>query len=221
MIRTLKEGRLMIEKYKGLTIDEIIHLLPEEQIRHSLNVEMLVETLIQWLPISPEYANSEEYKYFGRAAYYHDIGKVSIPFELITKPKTLTKEEYLMMRNHTVFAQELLQLAYKGEIIGIQKFMLPLIHDASVYHHEWWNGKGYPFGLSKEDIPFIARVTSICDSYDAMVSNRTYRKAYSHNYACGEIDKGTGTQFEPMLVKIFLDHESEISHLFDKSHAAG
>ncbi len=73
-----------------------------------------------------------------------------------------------MMRNHTVFAQELLQLAYKGEIIGIQKFMLPLIHDASVYHHEWWNGKGYPFGLSKEDIPFIARVTSICDSYEAI-----------------------------------------------------
>lgn len=178
-----------------------------------------MEQFSKWLSVSPIYADCEWYPYFGLAAHYHDIGKVCVPPDLLIKPGVLTPEEYCMIQQHTIFARELFDLARKRKTRGIPKTLIPLIYDAAVYHHEWWNGKGYPFGLRDQNIPFIARATAICDSYDAMVSDRAYRPAYSHDYACGELESGAGRQFDPALVDLFLDHEAEILRVFDEMNA--
>ena len=73
--------------------------------------------------------------------------------------------------------------------------------------HEWWNGNGYPYGIKCERIPLIARITSVCDVYDAITGDRSYRRARSHEYACSEIEANAGTQFDPVLAKLFLDNE--------------
>ena len=83
----------------------------------------------------------------------------------------------------------------------------------AIYHHEWWNGNGYPFGIDGKKIPLIARITSTCDAYDAMTSQRTYRHAPSHDYACQELSENAKTQFDPFLVSIFLNHEAEFLKL--------
>ncbi len=193
-----------------LTIDEIMNILPEEQINHCRHVELLVEKLVHWLPNS----KSGHYLYFSKSAYYHDIGKVFISSDIIDKAGLLTQEEYDMIKCHTVFAKELLTQKSKSIMGSAEKAWFNLLIDAAFYHHEWWNGKGYPSGLCGKEIPYVARVTAICDAYEAMISNRVYRKAYSHSYACEEIRKGLGTQFDPELVKIFLEHESELECLF-------
>ncbi|WP_304509580.1 HD-GYP domain-containing protein [Anaerotignum sp.] len=203
----------MYKIFQGLTAEEMIRKLPEDQIRHCVNVEILVGKLVEWLPISKETFPNHIYLNFSRAAYYHDIGKVCVPDYILNKIDALTWEEYDIVRRHPVYGEELLNFCMKNGSSGIPPCLLPLTKQAALYHHEWWNGKGYPFGIRERKIPYVARVTSICDAYDAMVSNRPYHRAYSHEYACEEVRRGAGTQFDPALAKVFLEHETEISHI--------
>lgn len=200
----------MFEFFQGLTADELIHMLPEDQIRHSLNVEILVGKLVEWLPKPKE---AQLLAYYSRAAYYHDIGKVCVPPYILNKTGALTVEERYIIRCHTIYAQDLLAFYRESGTGEIPLFLLPLTVQTAVYHHEWWNGKGYPYGLSGTDIPYVARITSICDAYDAMVSNRPYHQAFTHEYACEEIRRGAGTQFDPLLTKVFLKHEKEVARI--------
>jgi len=147
------------------------------------------------------------------AAAYHDIGKAEVPKSIITKPGKLTEEETLIMHQHPVFAQKILERINDSPVSGIPEYLIRLTIDSAIYHHEWWNGKGYPFGIGFEDIPLIARVTSICDAYDAITSDRIYRKAHTRHYACNELEKNAGTQFDPALVRVFLDNEAKFSVL--------
>lgn len=211
------QGRIMIEDFNDLTANELIFLLPIDQIKHSLNVAMLVGKLVNWLP---EYKTSDKdnlLQHYGEAAYYHDIGKVCVSPNILNKSEALTTEEYKIIRRHTLYAKELLGVNNKTVIEGISSMVLPLVIDAAIYHHEWWNGKGYPYGLSGLDIPYVARVTSVCDAYDAMVSNRSYRQSYTHESACEELNRGAGSQFEPTLIKVFLEHEEEVLHILTNS----
>ncbi|WP_099204715.1 HD-GYP domain-containing protein [Scatolibacter rhodanostii] len=202
--------------YKGTNVNDIIKKLPLDQFTHICNVKQLVSTLSDLLDSSAQYlqeATPEEVKLFGMAAFYHDIGKVCVPPEILSKPGKLTLQEYRIIQSHTRFADKLFVHIRAGDITGMTEELIPLAHDSSVYHHEWWNGKGYPYGISGKDIPLVARVTSICDAYDAMVNNRSYRLAHSHDYACEEIKKGAGTQFEKGLVDIFLKYEHKFNDL--------
>lgn len=207
-MKNVKGDEYLFGFYQGLSADELINMLPEDQIRHSLNVEILVGKFVEWLPISEEEHNMQ---YFSRAAYYHDIGKVCVLPYILNKLGALTAEERYIVRCHTIYAQDILAFYRESGKGGIPSSLLPLTEHSAVYHHEWWNGKGYPYGLSGQNIPYVARVTSICDAYDAMVSNRPYHHAFTHEYACEEVKKGAGTQFDPSLVKIFLKHETEIA----------
>lgn len=205
--------------YKGIDVETIIRLLPADQIKHISNVRILVGKMMEELPNCGIYPKrtAEMFKYFNRAAFFHDIGKVGVPPEILSKPGKLTLEEYHIIQNHTLIGEELFQYISSGKIQGMPEYLIPLARDSAVYHHEWWNGKGYPYGIGGEKIPLIARITSICDSYDAMTSNRTYRKAHSHDYACGELKKNAGTQFDPELIQIFLDHEAEFLRLYEEN----
>lgn len=125
----------------------------------------------------------------------HDIGKVGIPERILGKPGPLTPEELEVMRTHPMIG---------GRIVAPIR---ALKRAAAVIegHHERWDGSGYPRGLRGEEIPLEARIFSIADSFDAMTSDRPYRKALSLEQALDEVHKGAGTQFDPDCVRAFLE----------------
>lgn len=202
---------------KDTNIKMIMQSLPSEQIKHMSHVGILVGVMTAIVYNCGIYSNdltSNNYKFFGDAAFYHDIGKIWIPKKILLKPGRLTDEEFYIMQKHTVFAKKLFQLITDGVISGLPIRLISLAYNSAVYHHEWWNGQGYPYGICRESIPLIARITSICDAYDAITNNRTYRKAHDHSFACHELKVNAGIQFDPILIQIFLDYENTFLRLF-------
>lgn len=128
-------------------------------------------------------------------ALLHDIGKIGIPDNIITKPGRLTDEEYKTIKEHTLMGEKIL-----SEITSAPE----LIYGAK-YHHERYDGKGYPCGLKGKAIPEIAAIIAVADAYDAMTSNRSYRKILPQDIVRNEIEKGLGTQFHPEWGKIMLE----------------
>lgn len=137
----------------------------------------------------------EDLRLFTYACLLHDIGKVNIPDAILMKPGKLSKEEYEIIKTHPeVGAEAIMQVQGLGESIDIIKS-----------HHERWDGKGYPERLKENDIPFLARIVSIADAFDAMTSSRSYRSAMPVEEAFGNIIEGKGTQFDPQLVETFKE----------------
>ncbi|HEX7713802.1 MAG TPA: CHASE4 domain-containing protein [Bacillota bacterium] len=128
-------------------------------------------------------------------AQFHDIGKVGIPDQILFKQGPLTQEEWKIMRRHTEIGYSIAHSAQ--ELMHISDWIL--------MHHERWDGGGYPRGLKGDAIPLECRILSIADSYDAMTSDRPYRKALTHSQAVQELRKCAGTQFEPKLVEEFIE----------------
>jgi HD-GYP domain-containing protein (c-di-GMP phosphodiesterase class II) len=136
----------------------------------------------------------------------HDIGKVCIPDSILMKKGTLDTEEWSIMKKHTTAGWEILHRADKE--LGEQSF-LTLASTIALSHHERYDGKGYPAGLAGEKIPLSARISALADVYDALTTDRPYKEAWDHEKACEEIVKNTGTQFDPVLVDIFLSMEDD------------
>jgi len=131
------------------------------------------------------------------AATLHDIGKVSIDQQILSKPEKLTEEEWILMRQHPVVGARIAQAT--TELTSIAEYILS--------HHERWDGTGYPQGLKGEDIPLLARIVAVVDAYDAMTEERSYRRRISKEEAIDVIVANAGTQFDPEIVKIFVDKE--------------
>jgi diguanylate cyclase (GGDEF)-like protein len=137
-------------------------------------------------------------------ARFHDIGKVGIPDHILFKPGPLTAEEFETMKSHS-------EIGYR---IARSSPDLSMIADQILKHHEWWNGKGYPLGLTGNAIPLECRILTIADAYDAMTSDRPYRRAMPHQAALAELRRYAGKQFDPELVAAFVN----ISFHKNKSH---
>lgn len=125
----------------------------------------------------------------------HDIGKIGIEDRILNKPGKLTDDEWIVMRQHPEIGFRIVMSA--PELEAIAQLVLS--------HHERWDGRGYPRGLKGEEIPQVARILSVVDAYDAMTEDRVYRKAMTKGEAVEEIKKNSGTQFDPKIVRIFLD----------------
>lgn len=139
--------------------------------------------------------NADELRSFRYACLLHDIGKVNIPDSILMKPGKLSKEEYEVIKTHPeVGAEAIIKVKGLGESIDVIKS-----------HHERWDGKGYPEKLREESIPYLARVVSIADAFDAMTSSRSYRSAMPVEEAYKRIIEGKGTQFDPELVEKFKE----------------
>ncbi len=138
----------------------------------------------------------------------HDVGKICISDAILNKPGRLTPEEFEVMKTHAARGVEMIRKMKSGEEDE------PFLQYAEIIagtHHEKWDGSGYPAGLKRRDIPLLGRLMAIADVYDALVSVRPYKKAFSHEEAVQIILKETGTQFDPILVTVFMEIESEFA----------
>ena len=139
----------------------------------------------------------------------HDVGKISISDNILKKPGPLTPEEFEEMKKHTTFGEEIIE---KIETLTKKSDFLNYAKTFAATHHEKWNGAGYPHGLKENEIPLIGRIMAIADVYDALTSVRPYKKAFTHEEACGIIEKDSGTHFDPTLIDIFREIKARLPH---------
>ncbi|MBQ1432368.1 MAG: HD domain-containing protein, partial [Ruminococcus sp.] len=164
--------------------------------------------------IAREYGFTEaEQENIRKAALLHDIGKIGIPDSVLNKPGRLTDDEYAIMKTHVTRGAEILK----------DLTLIDHVVEGARYHHERYDGRGYPDGLKGEDIPLYGRIIAIADAFDAMTANRVYRKRQDFDYVMGELHKGRGTQFDPELLDIFLklidDKKIDIDALYSNDPA--
>lgn len=163
---------------------------------------MLLEKAREFYPLTNEQIDS-----ISNASVLHDIGKVAIPDAILMKPGPLTKEEFEVMKAHTVRGCEILQSLNKFDDTEFYRYCYEICR----YHHERWNGRGYPDGLQGEDIPVWAQATALADVYDALTSKRVYKAAYSHDEAYAMIIRGECGVFNPKMIKCFLAIEGQLN----------
>jgi putative two-component system response regulator len=146
------------------------------------------------------------------AAPMHDIGKIGIPDGILLKPGKLTDEEFATMKTHTEIGAELLS--------GSRSPVVQLAQQVALSHHEKWDGSGYPEGLEGENIPLEARICCVVDVFDALISDRPYKQAWSVDDALAEIKKCRGTLFDPELADVFVSLEQDVRGILDRTSAA-
>jgi sensor domain CHASE-containing protein len=131
------------------------------------------------------------------AARLHDLGKIAIPDVILFKPEALNREEWSLMRTHAALGAQMLERS--------QSPLLEMAAEIALTHHERWDGEGYPRGLAGENIPLVGRIVAVADAFDAMISQRPYKAAWTQDQAIAEIERSAGTHFDPEVVRIFLD----------------
>ena len=146
----------------------------------------------------------------------HDIGKISVPDVILQKPGKLTAEEFERMKLHTVSGGKIIQETF-GHLTN--KEYTKMAYEVARFHHEKWNGKGYPEGLKHKEIPLCARIMAIADVFDAVSEKRCYRDALPLEKCFEIITEGSGQDFEPMLVEVFMDIRAKIEKVHDGSIA--
>jgi len=193
-LRLMREVRIFFRM--PVTIRQFISKAQEiEAIGEAISVEGHSVALMELAAEFGRAANlsEDDFSVLQMSVELHDIGKLPIPQSILQKPDKLTDEEYDFIKQHTKIG--FLILRFIGQI-KIARIILS--------HHERWDGKGYPFGTSGNDIPFLSQIVSIIDAYDAMTCDRVYRKALTPLQAIRTIILNSGAQFNPDLVEIFV-----------------
>ncbi|MCH5260589.1 MAG: diguanylate cyclase [Lachnospiraceae bacterium] len=173
-----------------MTVANTVDAKDEYTKGHSMRVAAYAEAMARRLGWSEEEVQNTYY-----VAMMHDVGKIGVPDAVLNKPFRLTDLEFKLIKDHTTMGAEILK-DFK---------MFPNVNVGARYHHERYDGKGYPEGLRAESIPLIARIIAIVDSYDAMTSNRVYRRRLSDDVVMQELQSGKGSQWDPDLVDIFIE----------------
>lgn len=188
----LVKANLSLEEMFQQTVAGFAQALEESDLYtrgHSERVAVYSEVLARGLTLP-----DAEIRRIVQAGVMHDVGKIGVRYDMLNKPGKLTPEEIQVFRQHPEKGKRILE-------------PVPCLHgliDGCWCHHEWYDGGGYPRGLIGQNIPLVGRIVSIADAYDAMTSDRAYRRALSHEVAVGEIERCAGTQFDPELADAFV-----------------
>ena len=180
--------------------------------RTQLYVKALIDYLISSNSIYAEELKALQPNIIVKAMALHDVGKIAIPDRILLKPGKLEPEEYEIMKTHTLRGREIIHE------LGDINTSLYLKHceDICCGHHERWDGKGYPRGVKEEEIPLIARIASLADVYDALISARVYKSAMSYEDALQIISDGKGTQFDPVIAEAVLQIKDVFKEISQK-----
>ena len=198
---------IRIERIQNSVISSLATVVEERDENtggHIMRCEFYVGKLLERMKSDGRYTQlTKEYRSnIAMAAAMHDIGKIKIPDRILNKPGRLTDEEYDIMKKHSAYGAEIIRKTMGGIE---EKDYITVAYNIARYHHERYDGKGYPDGLKGEDIPLEARVMALADVYDALISERVYKKPFSVDKAREIILDGSGTQFDPCLVPLFLE----------------
>lgn len=144
----------------------------------------------------------------------HDIGKIAIPDAILQKPGKLTDEEFQVMKTHSEKGGEIIKETF--ETMGSGEYG-KIAYQVARYHHEKWNGKGYPEGLTRKEIPLCARIMAVADVFDAVSAKRCYRDAMPLDQCFEIIERGSGQDFDPFIAEVFLELREEVGQVVENS----
>jgi putative two-component system response regulator len=198
-INELKETRLQIVQRLGMAAE----YKDNETGRHVIRMSHYSRIIALAAGFSQAYADDVL-----NAAPMHDIGKIGVPDSVLKKPGKFTQEEWVIMRKHPEIGAEIIGHHSSG--------LLRMAHLMALTHHEKWNGTGYPYQLEGEDIPIEGRIVAIADVFDALTSERPYKKAWSTEDAVAHLKAEAGQHFDPNFISLFLDHLPEIIEIKER-----
>ena len=182
--------------------------------QHVKRTSLVVDLLTRYLKKNNIYSDelkSEDYNLISLAAPLHDIGKIKVPDRILSKPGKLTDEEFDIIKTHPEVGEKIInKTMFKIE----DERYLTIAREMALYHHEKWNGQGYPKGLKEDRIPISARIMAVADVFDALCSARSYKKAFTIEEAFRIIDESKGAHFEPVLVDAMHDLEPELREIY-------
>lgn len=211
-IKQLKEIDA-VQSHVLYSLSDIIENRDVDMGGHVKRAKDVVEILVKHMPPIPQDSNPRYREYLVKAAVTHDIGKIAIDDELLRKTDRVTEQEYEEIKAHPVKSAEIIE-AVLGPIENPE--FLDIAKNLAKYHHEWYDGTGYPEGLKGEGIPFEARIMAIADVFDALITERCYREKITISDAYIEMVEAMGTQFDPNLWPIFDNSFDELTDYYEK-----
>lgn len=216
LVRLVEEQVYEREKTNNTMINILSHVIEyrnNESGQHILHVRMMTDILLRRLiEITDKYPLTEtDISMIASVSALHDIGKISVPKAILNKPGKLDPEEWEIMKSHAAIGDSMLS------DIGMQQSetLMNLAHEICRWHHERWDGRGYPDGLKGDEIPISAQVVAMADVYDALTSERCYKKSFDHATAIKMITNGECGAFNPLLIQCLLDVQDQ---LFENMH---
>ena len=215
-IRKLSDSTAAMQDGLIITMADLVESRDSDTGEHVQKTSAYVKIIVEALKRKGYYAEKLTPKFMSnviRSAPLHDVGKINIPDGVLNQPRKLTEEEFEIMKTHTTAGRNIIEKAISTVRGGNY---LKEARNMAGYHHERWDGKGYPEGLHGEVIPLSARIMAVADVFDALTSPRVYKPAFSIEKALEIIQEGSGTQFDPKCVEAFMDSLPEVRVILNK-----
>ena len=223
LTKTISDTAFYIEdiKKKGEQIEKLqsglIYILADmvesrdkctgDHIKKSAGYVRLILDLLKENEVYPGQVNDEFIQSVINSAPLHDVGKIKVSDLILNKTSRLDDDEYTKMKQHTLFGKDVIE---RAKSLSPGSDYLDEALNLALYHHEKWDGTGYPSGLKGEEIPLSARIMAVSDVFDALLSTRSYKKPFTFEQAMDIIKEGSGTSFDPNIVKLFVDNPERV-----------
>ncbi len=215
-LRHYTEATAQMQNGLIITMADMVESRDSDTGAHIQKTAAYVKIILEGLKKKGYYSEKLTPKYMSDAvisAPLHDVGKINVPDSVLNKPGKLTDEEYEIIKTHTTAGREIIERAI--DTVHGENY-LKEARNMAAYHHERWDGKGYPEGLHGEVIPLSARVMAVADVFDALTSKRVYKPAFPPEKALQILQEGSGTQFDPKCVEAFMDSMTEVMIILKK-----